>query len=63
MTTPAHDSECYALACYFLSAFPPDEAKATSLAQHIQDAVEDWFAALPTPGTMAELIQRGQVQP
>jgi hypothetical protein len=63
MSTPAHDPECYALARYFLAHHPPNEAEAISLAQHIQDAVEDWFAALPTPGTMAELIQRGQVQP
>jgi hypothetical protein len=41
-----YDERCYELAQYFLTDQPihdKTEANVASLAQHIQDTVEDWF--------------------
>ncbi len=38
----AYDSECAKLATHFLAADAIDRTR-KSLAQHIQDAVEEWF--------------------
>lgn len=39
-----HDPQCYDLAEYFLPAAATKKQK-SELAQHIQDAVEDWLSA------------------
>lgn len=42
-----YDEECFRLAEYFLDDEPIDAARRYSLAEAIQTAVEDWFAANP----------------
>lgn len=42
--TKMHDPKCYELAVYFLSEHVSQRLK-DGLAQHIQDAIEDWLTA------------------
>lgn len=44
MIRTLHDPACYELAEHFLSDEAATEHDCTRLAQHIQDAVEDWIA-------------------
>ncbi len=46
----AYDPECEELAAYFL-ADSKDELAKRELAQHIQDAVEDWLSGNATTET------------
>lgn len=42
----SYDSECFELAQYFLRDEPSLREGCSDLAQHIQDAIEDWIEAM-----------------
>ncbi len=52
-TVMTYDSECAKLATHFLAADAIDRTR-KSLAQHIQDAVEEWFHAQTPEASEAE---------
>jgi hypothetical protein len=58
-----YDSDCESLAAHFLAGERIDESVLWDLAQHIQDAVQEWFGVRDLMRDPSEALPSGENVP